>query len=178
MLLANGMTSGAIVAVIMMVFMELTAPRRRRLEAAMDTETLPKLSEFPQSVRVESRVGTMLRRERLVLVGEETLASLSSDEHGELETGRGRRLVVTARTEGGSAELEFVSASEGENLEDRLAYLGGGAGDTRRQGDIVPPAAPLRVVGAASEVSRRRHRYGESRRAELGTRAVPNPESP
>ena len=122
-LLGNGMTSGAIVAVIMMVFMELTAPRRRRLEAAMDTETLPKLSEFLRAFA--SKAGwNDASTERLVLVGEETLASLSSDEHGELETGRGRRLVVTARTEGGSAELEFVSASEGENLEDRLAYLG------------------------------------------------------
>ena len=122
-LLGNGMTSGAIVAVIMMVFMELTAPRRRRLEAAMDTETLPKLSEFLRAFA--SKAGwNDASTERLVLVGEETLASLSSDEHGELETGRGRRLVVTARTEGGSAELEFVSASEGENLEDRLAYMG------------------------------------------------------
>ena len=36
-----------------------------------------------------------------------------------------RRLVVTARTGVRGVELEFVSASEGENLEDRLSYLGG-----------------------------------------------------
>ena len=60
-LLGNGMTSGALVAVILMVLIELTSPRR---------------------------------------------------------------LVVTARTGAGGAELEFVSASEGENLEDRLSYLG------------------------------------------------------
>ena len=40
-LLGNGMTSGAIVAIIMMLFMELTAPRRRRLQAQLDDETLP-----------------------------------------------------------------------------------------------------------------------------------------
>ena len=31
---------------------------------------------------------------------------------------------MTARSVGRSAELEFISATEGENLEDRLAYLG------------------------------------------------------
>ena len=57
-------------------------------------------------------------------MSEETLASLSSEEGDELEWGRARRLVVTARRDSGGVELEFVSASEGENLEDRLSYLG------------------------------------------------------
>ena len=59
-----------------------------------------------------------------LLVGEETLSSLSSEEGDDLERGRSRRLVVTARTDRGGAELEFVSGTEGENLEDRLSYLG------------------------------------------------------
>ena len=122
-LLGNGMTSGAIVAVTMMLFLELTSTRRRRLEAALDAGTLPKLSEFLRLFA--SRAGwSDASADRLVLVGEETLTSLSADQDGELEVGGGRRLVVTARKEGGAAELEFVSASEGENLEDRLAYLG------------------------------------------------------
>ena len=122
-LLGNGMTSGAIVAVIMMVFMELTSPRRRRMQAALDAETLPKLAEFLRGFA--SRAGwNAASTERLVLVGEETLASLSSDEGNGLEADKGRRLVVSARAEGGAAELEFVSATEGENLEDRLAYMG------------------------------------------------------
>ena len=41
-----------------------------------------------------------------------------------LEENTPRHLVVAARSGGGGAELEFVSATEGENLEDRLAYLG------------------------------------------------------
>ena len=32
--------------------------------------------------------------------------------------------MVTARTDHARAELEFVTGSEGENLEDRLAYMG------------------------------------------------------
>ena len=122
-LLGNGMTSGALVAVIMMVFMELTGPRRRRLNVVLDAEALPKLSDFLR--RFASRAGwDSASIDHLVLVGEETLTSLLSDEGGVLEEDVPRRLVVAARSVGGGAELEFVSAAEGENLEDRLAYLG------------------------------------------------------
>ena len=122
-LLGNGMTSGALVAVIMMVFIELTSPRRRRLNVPLDSEALPKLSEFLDGFA--SRAGwDSASADRLQLVGEETLTSLLSDEEGVLEGDVARRLVVTARSGGGEAELEFVSAAEGENLEDRLAYLG------------------------------------------------------
>ena len=122
-LLGNGMTSGALVAVIMMVFMELTSPRRRRLNVPLDTEALERLSEFLRGFA--SRAGwDSSSSDRLLLVGEETLTSLLSDEDGILGEDGPRRLVVTARSGGGGAELEFVSATEGENLEDRLAYLG------------------------------------------------------
>ena len=121
-LLSNGMTSGAIVAIVMMVFIEMTGPRRRRLETSLDMETLPKLSEFLRGFA--SRSGwNPDSAERLVLVGEETLTSLSSDENG-YEDGRARRLVVNARSGAGGAELEFISAYEGENLQDQLAYMG------------------------------------------------------
>lgn len=121
-LLGNGMTSGAIVAIIMMVFIELTGPRRRRMEASLDMDALPKLSEFLHGFA--SRAGwSPDSAERLVLVGEETLTSMASDENG-LEAGRARRLVVNARAGGRGAELEFISAYEGDNLEDQLAYMG------------------------------------------------------
>ena len=123
-LLGNGMTSGALVAVTMMVLLEMTAPRRRRLEAALDSEALPKLRKFLG--QFASKAGwDRASAERLVLVGEETLASLSSDGGDGLDGDSGRRLIVTTRRSGGGAELEFVSASGGENLEDRLTYLGG-----------------------------------------------------
>ena len=83
-LLGNGMTSGALVAVIMMVFMELTGPRRRRLNVVLDAEALPKLSDFLR--RFASRAGwDSASTDRLVLVGEETLTGLLSDEGGVLE---------------------------------------------------------------------------------------------
>ena len=122
-LLGNGMTSGAIVAIIMMVFMELTAPRRRRLEVALNEDALPKLSDFLGGFA--SRAGwDTASKDRLVLVGEEMLSSLLSEEDDDFQGSGARRLVVAAHVNGGGVELEFVSASDGENLEDRLAYLG------------------------------------------------------
>ncbi len=119
-LLGNGMTSGAIVAVAMMLFLELTGPRRKRLRVPLDEETLPRVSEFLREFAVRSGWSGPAA-ERLVLVGEETLRSMSSEDG---ETPAGRRLVATARKVGREAEVEFVSASGGDNLEDRLAYLG------------------------------------------------------
>ena len=122
-LLGNGMTSGALVAVIMLVFMELTGPRRRRLNVVLDAEALLKLSKFLREFASRARWDSA-STDRMLLVGEETLTSLLSDEGGVLEEDTHRRLVVAARSVGGGAELEFVSATEGENLKDRLAYLG------------------------------------------------------
>ena len=59
-----------------------------------------------------------------MLVGEETLASLLSEEGDEMERASGRRLVVTVRADGGRGGAGVRAASGGENLEDRLAYLG------------------------------------------------------
>ncbi len=122
-LLGNGMTSGALVAIIMMLFMELTSARRRRLQVALDTESLPQLDEFLR--RIAARAGwNDASTERLVLVGEETLSSLLAEDGDRPEGAGARRLVVTARGDHGRAELEFVTGSEGENIEDRLAYMG------------------------------------------------------
>ena len=122
-LLGNGMTSGALAAIAMMVFMELTSARRRRMEAALDIDALPKLEEFLRGLA--SKAGwNSASTERMVLVGEETLSSLLSEKDDESPGSEARRLVVIARTKGSGAELEFLSAHEGENIEDRLAYMG------------------------------------------------------
>ena len=121
-LLGNGMTSGAIVAVVMMVFLELTGPRRKRLRIDMDEETLPKLGGFLRKFAKDAG-WTDASAERLVLVGEETLHSMTAEDD-DPELASGRHLVVTARSVGSGAELEFVSAADEENLEDRLAYMG------------------------------------------------------
>ena len=122
-LLGNGMTSGAIVAVAMVLFIELTGPRRRRLEVALDPAALPALAGFLEGFAAKARWDDAASH-RLLLVGEETLTSLLADEPDPADGDGGRRLVVAARMAGRNAELEFVSATAGENIEDRLAYLG------------------------------------------------------
>ena len=120
-LLGNGMTAGALVAIIMMVFTELTGPRRRRLEVALSIDSLPSITAFLQ--RFASRAGwKAAATDRLTSAGEETLTILLQEDD-EVTAGAERRLSISARIEGPSAEVEFVTAVEGENLEDRLAYL-------------------------------------------------------
>ena len=121
-LLGNGMTSGAIVAVIMMLFLEVTGPRRKTLRINVDQETLPKLGGFLRKF-AKGAGWTDSSAERLVLVGEETMHSMAAGDE-DWEPAAGRQLVVTARSVGADAELEFVSATGEENLEDRLAYMG------------------------------------------------------
>lgn len=122
-LLSNGMTSGALAAVIMMLFMDLTSPRRRRLEVPLDTKALPKLNEFLDTFALKSGWSSVSTK-RLALVGEETLTSLLPEQGNGTASDESRRLIVTARLVDSAAELEFVSTSERENLEDKLAYLG------------------------------------------------------
>ena len=119
-LLGNGMTSGALAAIIMMVFMELTSPRRRRLEVALGMEALPKIEEFLQGFASRNEWDAASTG-RLTSAGEETL-SILLQESGDADAG-GRRLKVSARMETRSAELEFVTALEGVNMEDHLANL-------------------------------------------------------
>ena len=120
-LFGNGMTAGAVVAVIMVALTELTGPRRRRLEVALSIDSLPSITTFLN--KFASRAGWKdAAADRLTSAGEETLTILLQEDD-EVTAGAARRLSIAARMEGRSAELEFATAIEGENLEDRLAYL-------------------------------------------------------
>ncbi len=120
-LLGNGMTAGGLAAILLTAFMELTAPRRRRLEIELVIAALPRIDAFLRAFA--AKIGwNDPATERLCAAGEETLAILiqqAEDGVGD----NGRRLIITARFAEGAAELEFLAAAAGENLEDRLAYL-------------------------------------------------------
>ena len=60
--------------------------------------------------------------ERLVAASEETIAILMEEAGDDFSDGA-RRLAVSVRLQDESAELEFVTSFEGENMEDYLAYL-------------------------------------------------------
>ena len=120
-LLQNGITVGGLVAILMTLFLEATAPRRSRIEVEFDLSVLPKIREF---------LGAFARRNgwdakmlhRLEAAGEETLLTLTGQEAGDER--RRRRLFLSAREEAGGAVLEFVAAVGEENVQDQLALLG------------------------------------------------------
>ena len=117
-LLGNGMTSGALVAVTLMLFLEFTRRRRGRLQVALDSEALPKVDGFLRDYA--RRIGwNAASRDRLASAGEETLAILMQDDEDE----RPLHLTVTASNEGNSAQIEFATSLQGENVEDYLSHL-------------------------------------------------------
>lgn len=119
-LLGNGVTTGSVSVILLTLLMEFRTTGRKRLRGTLDSETLPEIDGFLRSFA--SDLGwNESSAERLRSVGEETLASmLQSDSDGD---SRGRNLTVTAHVSGGAVELEFLAASHGDNLEDRMAYL-------------------------------------------------------
>ena len=127
-LFKSGITTGGFAAVAMILYLELTNPRRMRFQSKLDIDVLPELNEFVSEF-AKSRGWNDGMRDRLSAVAEETLLTLSPldlemdlnaiDEEPEDE----RTLVVVASSEGDIAELEFIGGEGGENIEDRVRQL-------------------------------------------------------
>ena len=119
-LLSNGVTTGSVVVILLTLLLELPDAGRKRLRVSLESESLPEIDEFLRTFAAgldwnESSV------DRLRSAGEETLESLlQSVPDEDLHV---RRLTVAAHVSGGAVELEFLAASHGDNLEDRMAYL-------------------------------------------------------
>ncbi len=122
-LLGNGMTTGAVSVIVLSALLNIGGLRRRRLRAALEPASLPRLDEFLREAAAQAHWDEP-STERLRAAGEETLSSLLPPDPEQAE-GAPRRLIVSAHGAAGKIELEFVATSEeeGENLEDRLAYL-------------------------------------------------------
>ena len=121
-LLGNGMTAGGLTAMLLTVFINLTGPKRHRIETELDMSALDKVKEFLNGFAT-ARDWSAEAFDRLCLVAEETLLILSQlgDETG---TDKKRRLLLVALEDTGTAELEFIAASDTGNIEDRIAVLG------------------------------------------------------
>ena len=125
-LLGNGVTVGAITAIALTVFLNLTRPSPRRLDTSLEMDSLPKIDSF-----LREAAGQMGWNEqstqRLRSAGEEALSCLLQPGNEFSDTaaiGKTPRLVMVARADGRAVELELVAALEDdENLADRLAYL-------------------------------------------------------
>ena len=120
-LLGNGMTAGGLTAMVLTLFVELTAARRRRLDGPLDAKILPEIDTLLRDLA--GRLGWNAdSTERLCSAGEETLVSLVRQEEEAADVA-GRRLRVVARNDHGTAELEFIAAVGETNLEDRMVLL-------------------------------------------------------
>ena len=120
-LLSNGMTTGSVCVILLTLLMESTSRRRRRLIVAMNLSSLPSIDSYLQGF-AGSAGWNEASINRLRSAGEETLSSLLSQD-GESEEDAGKRLIVSARRADDAIEMEFVATTEGENLEDKLAYM-------------------------------------------------------
>ena len=120
-LLQNGMTAGGLVAILMTLFVELTGPRRRRIEVPFDVSALPDIRAFLCTFASRSGWDTAMTN-RLDAVSEEVLLTLLQRDENEHMRER-RRLLLVAHKDGGGALLEFIAATGEDNLQDRIALL-------------------------------------------------------
>ena len=122
-LLQNGVVAGGLAAILMTLFMELTGPRRDRIETEFDPSALPKLREFLGAYASRSGWDTAMLN-RLEAATEETLLTLLQPDEWDERHVRRQRLVLVAYKEYGEAVLEFLAGAGNENLEDRISLLG------------------------------------------------------
>ena len=149
-LVQSGITTGGIAAIVMILYLEFTNPRRMRFQSKLDIEVLPDLNEFLAKF-VKRRGWDQPMQDKLSAVAEETLLTLApldleammmmddeeeeageGDESGEdavaeeeeAEAEPSRQLVVLASSDGPVATLEFIGGAGDEaNMEDRLRQL-------------------------------------------------------
>lgn len=128
-LLKSGITTGGLAAIVMILYLELTNPRRMRFKSQLNVDALPELNEFITRF-ARRRNWDSAMQERLTAVAEETLLtlapldlSLGGDDEDEEKPKDERQLVVLASSEGTTADLEFIGGGAGANLEDQIRQI-------------------------------------------------------
>lgn len=121
-LIDNGMLAGALVAVVMTRFADLTSRRRRaRLRVDLHPSAVSEIDEFLRGFAADIGWDDAAAR-RLRSAGEETLMSLLR-EGDDRSVADAPSLIVAARHSGAAVEMEFLAVFDELNLEDRLAHL-------------------------------------------------------
>ena len=121
-ILSNSVTSGGLAAALMIAFIELTSPRRRRLDVDLDVDAYAEVDRFLQGFG-DTRGWNEETTRRVRAAGEETLSIMSMHE-AEDPSGKVRKLFVNVQADDSVAEMEFLSAAyDVENLEDRLVNM-------------------------------------------------------
>ena len=118
----------------MTLSMELAKPRRSRTETDFGLSALPAIREFTSAFASRGGWGPAMAN-RLEAAAEETLLAVMREDEPAPE-GAGRRLRLVAYREDDAAVLEFVVAPGEENLEDRMALIGGETDETPDERDV------------------------------------------
>ena len=119
-MLQNGMTAGGLTAITMTLFVELTSPRRKRIQVEFSVAALPRITKFLGAFAARSGWNEAMTH-RLEAASEEILLTLL-EQRGKEESA-GRRLLLVAHKEGSGAVLEFIATPGEGNVEDRIALL-------------------------------------------------------
>ena len=139
-LLKSGITTGGLAAILMILYLELTNPRRMRFQSRLNIDSLPELNDF--IAKFATRRGwNQAMKDRLSAVAEETLLTLAPPDFEGLDADEepaddDRQLVVLASSEGQVADLEFIGGGNDQNMEDRLRQLQQHDTDTSVENEI------------------------------------------
>ena len=154
-LFKSGVTTGGFAAIVMILYLEFTSPRRMRFQSRLHIDALPDLNEFIAKFAARRGWDTEMK-DRLSAVAEETLLTLApldlniSLDAEEEDAGDERRLVVVASSDGQIADLEFIGAGDEENIEDRVRQL-------QQYDEETPPEQELSLRLLRSYASSVRH---------------------
>ena len=131
-LFKSAVTTGGLAAIVMILYLELTNPRRMRFQSKLHIDSLPELNEFIAKFNA-SRGWDTAMKDKLSAVAEETLLTLAPldlelnldlDAEEEEDDDDTRQLVVVASSDGAMADLEFIGGGgDDENIEDRVRQL-------------------------------------------------------
>ena len=75
-MLKSGVTTGGLAAIVMVLYLELTSPRRMRFQSQLHIDALPELNEFIAKFAAQRGWDTEMKN-RLSAVAEETLLTLA-----------------------------------------------------------------------------------------------------
>ena len=155
-LLKSGVTTGGFAAIVMVLYLELTNPRRMRFQSRLHIDALPELNEFIARFAARRGWDTEMK-DRLSAVAEETLLTLAPldlglglDSDGNEDAEDERQLVVVASSDGPVADLEFIGGGEDANIEDRVRQL-------QQYDEETPPEQELSLRLLRSYASSVRH---------------------
>ena len=130
-LLENGMTAGGLCAILMNLFLMVSAPRRYQIDLPLTTSKLPQVREFLANFVVSNNFSDRVQR-RLELASEETLLTLI--DRNEINAERNLRVIVYR--DGAHAILELIASPGGANIQNLLSVIRDGPVEASVEGEV------------------------------------------